>query len=396
MQGTTGAWLAAAALAAVAAATGPAYSQSNERRLAMTDDGWTLSGDVKVERQLGHDALGFGTGAAYHPGQRFRDGTIAFDVAASPRRTFVGVRFRAQSPDVWEEIYIRPHKLGLPDALQYAPAFAGGRSAWQLYHGPGETATATMPLGAWVRVRLVVRGSQAALFLGDDPTPALIVPRLAHPPAEGFIGFAALDASAERGTDRPSAISNIVVQPGVADFAFPEAEPPSIAPGVITAWEVSGAFAPSSTGPPADLPSDVLEGPWRHASAEPSGLVPLDRVVDLPAQPGRLAALARVTIRAERPVTVPFTVGYSDDASVFLNRDLLFSGVNGYSFNFPRRDGLITIDQATVYLPLRAGENELLLAVSDVFGGWGLMGRLEPRAGVILAGPPPDGGAARR
>ena len=66
---------------------------------------------------------------------------------------------------------------------------------------------------------------------------------------------------------------------------------------------------------------------------------------------------------------MPFSFGYRDDASVFLNGERLFSGVNGYSFNFPRREGLITIDHATVYLPLRPGDNELLLAVSDVFGG---------------------------
>jgi hypothetical protein len=37
----------------------------------------------------------------------------------------------------------------------------------------------------------------------------------------------------------------------------------------------------------------------------------------------------------------------------------------------------MTSDDA-VYLPLRAGDNELLLAVAEVFGGWGLTARLEP------------------
>ena len=39
------------------------------------------------------------------------------------------------------------------------------------------------------------------------------------------------------------------------------------------------------------------------------------------------------------------------------------------------RDG--SLWQATLYLPLKKGRNELVLAVSEVFGGWGLMGRLE-------------------
>jgi hypothetical protein len=154
-------------------------------------------------------------------------------------------------------------------------------------------------------------------------------------------------------------------------------------PGVITNWEVSEAFAPG-TGPLTTLPAEVVDGAWRQVGADPTGLVPLDRFVKLPAKPGRVAALARVTIRASEPAAVPFSFGYSDDASVFLNRRMLFSGVNGYSFNFPRRDGLITADHATVSLPLRAGENELVLGVSDVFGGWGFVGRIFPGAGVSV------------
>lgn len=39
-------------------------------------------------------------------------------------------------------------------------------------------------------------------------------------------------------------------------------------------------------------------------------------------------------------------------------------------------------------LPLRAGDNELLLAVSGGFGGWGFMGRLDAPAGVSLVHTP--------
>ena len=61
---------------------------------------------------------------------------------------------------------------------------------------------------------------------------------------------------------------------------------------------------------------------------------------------------------------------------------LLFSDDDGYSFNFPRRQGLITIDQGTLYLPLTEGDNELVLVVTDVFGGWGVMGRFADGEGL--------------
>ena len=34
------------------------------------------------------------------------------------------------------------------------------------------------------------------------------------------------------------------------------------------------------------------------------------------------------------------------------------------------------------YLPLRQGQNELVLAVTEVFGGWGVMGEFEDPAGL--------------
>jgi hypothetical protein len=49
-----------------------------------------------------------------------------------------------------------------------------------------------------------------------------------------------------------------------------------------------------------------------------------------------------------------------------------------------RQEGLIGLWQATVYLPLKKGRNELVLAVSDVFDGWGWMGQLVDAAGVKI------------
>jgi hypothetical protein len=37
-----------------------------------------------------------------------------------------------------------------------------------------------------------------------------------------------------------------------------------------------------------------------------------------------------------------------------------------------------------VYLPLKKGKNELWLAVSENFGGWGLKGKFENMEGIQL------------
>ena len=78
-------------------------------------------------------------------------------------------------------------------------------------------------------------------------------------------------------------------------------------------------------------------------------------------------------------------LGFSDRVTVFLNGRPLFSGDQRYFFDNPRQEGVIGFHQGTVYLQLQQGPNEVMLAVSDQFGGWGLMGRLLDAEGVRLA-----------
>ena len=80
-----------------------------------------------------------------------------------------------------------------------------------------------------------------------------------------------------------------------------------------------------------------------------------------------------------------FDLGFSDRVTVFLNGRPTFSGEASYSFDNPRRDGVIGYDQARLWLPLSEGENELAFLVSDGFGGWGLMGRFADPTGLEVA-----------
>ena len=120
---------------------------------------------------------------------KLQDGTIEMDVQVTRRRSFVYITFRMQDDKEYEDFYMRPHKSGLPDALQYAPVHQG-QSAWQLYHGPGATTAVEFQPGAWTRLRLVVQGSRAAVFLGAGDRPAMVA-RLAREPRAGYIALRA-------------------------------------------------------------------------------------------------------------------------------------------------------------------------------------------------------------
>jgi hypothetical protein len=334
--------------------------------------GWELAGKgTRVEPYLGQSALRLSTGNAYRRDVRLQDGTIELDFATTGTRSFFYVQFRMQSDGEFEEVYLRPHKTGLGDALQYNPVYRG-ESNWQLYHGEGATAPVDIARNEWVHLKIVLRGERAAVFVGNVKEPQLIVPRLARPAASGYVALRSFVP--EGGPEPVTGFANVVVRPGVFDFVFPEATPePAFPPGIVREWLVSEPFV-APDGPVTALPA---ERSWQKLETEPSGLLVLLRYVDRPERGKRATVLAKQTLTSAKEERVPFHLGYSDEVTVFLNGAPLFSADDSYSFDRPRRDGLIGLDQGTVYLPLRAGENELVLAVTDVFGGWGLMGQLD-------------------
>ena len=121
---------------------------------------------------------------------------------------------------------------------------------------------------------------------------------------------------------------------------------------------------------------------WQTMSAAASGLLNFAIHLTVPDSLRIWATAARLTLTADRPRTVRLLLGFSDRVTVFLNGRPLFSGDQRYFFDNPRQEGVIGFHQGAVYLQLQQGPNEIMLAVSDQFGGWGLMGRLLDADGV--------------
>lgn len=86
----------------------------------------------------------------------------------------------------------------------------------------------------------------------------------------------------------------------------------------------------------------------------------------------------------------------SGGVALFVSGRPVFSGDNTYLSRDPRYLGIMTVDHEAVYLPLDEGDNELQFAVSEGFGGWGMIARLEDRGGIELRTEPPEGTAPIR
>src|SRR4051794_38684338 len=94
-----------------------------------TSPRWDLQGHAKVAEYQGRPCLALDGGAAVLNHFEMRDGIIDVDVATSAGRGFFGIMFRIAADGAFgEEVYLRPHKSGLPDAIQYTPVLNGGRN----------------------------------------------------------------------------------------------------------------------------------------------------------------------------------------------------------------------------------------------------------------------------
>lgn len=345
--------------------------------------GWDTSGDVRVEQYLGRPALRFRSGRAIRRDITLRDGTIDVLVAASGRRSFAYLQFRMQEDQEHEEVYLRPHKSELPDALQYTTVIRG-ESHWQFHHGPGGTTAVELPRDRWIPLRIVLSGQRAAIFVGDTVRPDLVVPRLARETADGYLalrGF--LPAGGAPAGEYPIAFAELVVRPGYVPWPFDSLPAERTAPpGAITRWSVSPSFVPAAE-PQLAVPS--ARAGWSDISADPDGIVMLYR------HRGRARAGQRTAVHAAAIIQSPaaqvrrLDLGFSDDVTVFLNGQPLFRGDASYRQEIDRQDGVIHASQASLFLPLRAGNNELVLLVSDVFGGWGFIARLAETPGATAA-----------
>lgn len=342
--------------------------QAAERLAAPEAPGWIVegagrAGDVKTETFLGREALWLKNGShAIRSGVKLIDGTIEFDLAPMDGGDFVALVFRRASLANHENIYLRPRTSGRFMAAQYAPRM-NGSSTWQLY--PEFAARTDWPRNAWTHVRVEIHGSQLEVFVGGSNDPLISVPRLRHASTEAS-EVAFWSRVNDRPTEWAAALSNIQIRPAASAAArtSPAAPPATF----VTNWQVAGPLAASSDEV-RSIP-DKLE--WSGIGVEESGLVNLNSRFAARAQAGRFTAFLRTSLTATAAGRQLAGIGYSDDVTVFVNGVPVYSGVNGWNTRIPELQSFVDARWERVWLPLVAGRNEIVLAVTDDQRfGWG-------------------------
>jgi hypothetical protein len=368
---------------------------------------WELEGNAKILEHQGRQSILLDGGAATLKSFEMRDAVIDVDVSTPATRGFFGIQFRvADDGRTAEWVYLRQHKSGLADAMQYTPVLGTGLN-WQLYSGPGFTGAVDIPKDAWFHLRLEVTGAQAKLFVKDMEKPALVMDDLKSGLQKGQVALAVLIGE--------TYFSNFQIRP-TADAAW-ERHFPAMPSTALTRWSISPAFDALARDLEKPLSaSEAASISWQDVEAEPPGLVALYRYRDAPhprvsfqsdwstrlqPQPGMKVLYARTTIVSDRAQTKRLALGYSDDVLVFLNGRILYRGRSPQAFRDPGFLGIVSADDDAVYLPLKKGKNELVLALSELGGGWGFVCRLEPLGPAPVAtaggeGPAPTAKAVHR
>ncbi|NJB71612.1 hypothetical protein GGR42_002074 [Saonia flava] len=318
----------------------------------------------------------------------FTNGTIEFDVELIGQG-FPGINFRmSEDRKNGDNFYIRSFGETTPyirTTLQYA-AIMDGMSIWDL--SDEYQAGATIYKEGWNHIKLIVNGKQMKAYVNDMEKPALIVPEL-----EGWQNSGGISLSGN------VIYANLELKPNITENLSPEA-------GYISAhndtrylrnWEVTEPInfpfgkdiefpLPSMYGKinSSNLPDSTTI--WKPIKAESRAIVNLSREYGLyTEQDGRRLAWLRTSITSTSDQERTLNLGFSDEVWVFINGAILLVDKNYFGTPSQKEPkGRCTIINTSIKLPLKEGENEIMIGLANYFYGWGLIARLDKMDGITF------------
>ena len=321
-------------------------------------------------------------GTAALAGGDFSDGTIEFDVLLTGDG-MPGVRFRRSVDANAEELYIRPGPdcPASDDCLQYAPVI-NGAMLWDEF--PEYQHAAPINPTGWNHLRLVVSGRRLAVFVNGQSTPSLMVGRLQGESARGHLEVSG-----------PAVFANLTIRPGpVGNLSpMPLPDPTRNDPNRVRHWLVSDWSILPPRIDPEVVPQPGVGLAWRPLRTDDRAVLNLVRLYRTP-DPGtvRCVAWLRTTVHSDRDGSRRVSMGWLREAWVFVNGRLVFTGRNFWDPPGPklRPDGRLSLENASLELPLRRGSNSISVAVSNedsdssTHFGWGLVLRFDDAEGLDL------------
>ncbi len=360
--------------------------------IPFSDKKWEIKAQGQMlEAYKGYNSLYLQNGIATLKDEQFQDGIIEFDMYQSPRASFSGLVFRMTDPINYEEIYLRSHQSGNPDAFQYTPVY-NNDPAWQLYHDPhdavndgfihwrqrgkgmGYNTTVEYSFDRWTHVKLLVKGQQAELYIDNMSIPVAFIRELGMIRKPGTVGVKSGNGAVWFANFTVTHTNEIVFKTRDTENWI------TTPPGTIHNWQVSQAFREEHVRSIHQVDTKWMSQlKWKPTGTELTGLLNLSRFSAVSDSANTI--VAKLVVHSDKDQLKKLDIGYSDRIKVYCNGNALYSGNASFRTRDYRYLGTIGYFDA-VYLPLKKGENIILIAVSETFGGWGLMAKWEDVTGV--------------
>ena len=351
------------------------YASGQQTSIVSMDvSNWTVKSDeYRFEEYLGVPSIYLPQGSAQLNDVVFHNGIIEFDIAFPRGRGFPGLHFRMQDDQNYEELYIRPHQSGNPDANQYTPVF-NGMPGWQLYYGEGHAAPVKYKYDSWNHVKLIIKGTTGEVYINDMEKPLFQIYELKHGDVRGPI---ALKGNAKSHFANFS--YTLVDNP---ELKLPVKEIPKLEAYVIGKYQVSNAVEDATILGKTWLKVDgIPDVKWTEINSEYTGAINIARVAQR--AENKNTALVKFAISSDADQMKRLDFGFSDKVQIYVNGKLTYGGNNVFRTRDYRYLGTIGYFDS-IYLDLKKGDNEVLFAVTEGFGGWGIKARLENMMGIAV------------
>lgn len=307
---------------------------------------------------------------------KLSNGTIEFDTQPVDVKGFspIGVYFRRSSEKESEYIYFRTKvddRKRDNDDIQYVPIIKGALpfNMYSHFDGPADFHN-----DQWNHVKIVLSGVQMKVYVNNMTETVLDIPRLESNSGNGNIGF-----------DGQAYFANVVIRPGETEGLSPLEgfDPTRHDINYIRSWKRTNArvLPQGKELTVQDLPRDTAK--WVSILAERRGMINLTRTYG-GCDTNRFVWL-KTKIVSSKDQVMQCQLGFCDEVYVFVNEKLIAADKNQFGqpmSKFP--NGCLNIDNSMISLPLKKGDNELLIGLINNFYGWGIMARLRSLAGITI------------
>ena len=358
-----------------------AASGAEPVKIPMAAGRWTIHGGVEFAPHKAFDSLEIKDGGwAILNDLVFGNGAIEFDVESTGDMG-TGIAFRLRGKDSLEYVYLRPSPKcsEAGDCIQFTPV-TRAVMLWDLfpqYQGP-----APLIQSGWNHVKLVVSGRRMNVFINGAQTPTLKIGRLEGDTSEGAIWLVG-----------PGFFANLTVAADMVEGLSPEPEKDVTSSDLryLRNWQLSpySTLAAGKEPASADMPAPAAA--WQPLAAERSGLMNVSRVYGYPIPPFKpdcALVWLKTTITSGTIQTKKVEFGWAREAWVFVNGKQVYADKNLYQPPTARKtpDGRCSLENGSFSLPLQAGDNQVVVALTNNFYGWAFIFRLGDVEGIRLNG----------